>query len=187
MKIDGNAVRQGNVIELEGRLWLVVEAIHTKPGKGGAYMQVELKGLQDKVKLNRRFRSDEKVEQVRLEELPYQYLFSEGDQFTLMDTQTYDQITLSLDMLGPSAPFLQEGMQLMVCRHEQDIVSAKLPDSVIMEVVEADPVVKGQTATSSYKPAMLENGVRILVPPYITSGTKVVVNTQTQEYVERAK
>lgn len=187
MKIDGNAIRTGNVLDYKGRLWVAVKTEHVKPGKGGAYMQVELKDIRDKTKLNERFRSDEKVERVRLEESPYQFLFSDGQDMTLMNPETFDQITVPLEELGESAPFLQEGMEIVVCRHEEEVVSVRLPDTVVMEVVEADPVVKGQTATASYKPAILENGVRVMVPPYITPGTKIVVNTQTQEYLERAK
>ena len=187
MKITANEIRIGNVLEHKGRLWNVVKTTHVKPGKGGAYMQLELKDIRDKTKLEERLRSDETVEKVRLEEAPYQFLFSDGQDITVMHQETVDQLTISLETLGHAAPFLQEGMVLTICMYEADVISVRLPDSVIMEVVEADPVVKGQTATSSYKPGVLENGVRILVPPYITPGTKIVVNTQTQEYVERAK
>jgi elongation factor P len=187
MKITGNEIRVGNVLAYKGRLWSVVKTEHVKPGKGGAYVQLELKGVQDTTKLNERLRSDETVERVRLEEAPYQFLFSDGEQMTLMHQETFDQITAPLEALGACAPFLQEGMAVTVCMHDGAIISLRLPDTVVLEVSEADPVVKGQTATGSYKPALLENGVRILVPPYITPGTKIVVHTQTQEYVERAK
>ncbi|MGL6188058.1 MAG: elongation factor P [Holosporales bacterium] len=187
MKINGNEIRPGNVIEHKGRLWVAVKTEHVKPGKGGAYMQVELKDLRENTKLNERFRSGETVERVRLEERLYQFLFSDDSQMTVMDQETFDQIMVPLEELGDAAPFLQEGMILTVCLYEEKVVSVRLPETVIMEVVEADPVVKGQTATSSYKPAVLENGLKVLVPPYITSGTKIVIKTETQEYVERAK
>lgn len=187
MKINGNAIRPGNVIEHNGRLWRAVRIQHTQPGKGGAYLQVELKDIRDGTKLNERFRSSETVERVRLDEQPYQFLYRDGDQITLMDNETFEQITVNVDMIGEPAAFLQEGMQVTVMSYEGEPISVELPDTVIMTVTEADPVVKGQTASSSYKPARLENGVRILVPPHIESGTRIVVNTADGTYVERAK
>jgi len=187
MKIDGNAIRPGNVIEHQGRLWRAVKIQHTQPGKGGAYLQVELKDIRDGTKLNERFRSAETVERVRLDEKDYQYLFSAGDEHTFMDQETYEQVTFSTDMIGDPVVFLQDGMMVTVQSYEGDPISVSLPDTVVMEVVEADAVVKGQTASSSYKPAVLENGERILVPPHIGAGTRVVVNTADGTYVERAK
>ncbi|MEX2202330.1 MAG: elongation factor P [Dongiaceae bacterium] len=187
MKINGNAIRPGNIIEHEGRLWRAVRIQHTQPGKGGAYLQVELKEVRDGTKLNERFRSSETVERVRLDSKEYQYLFKDGDQYTFMDNQTFDQITLPEDMIGEPAAFLQDGMMVTIESYEDSPISVSLPDSVIMQIVEADAVVKGQTASSSYKPAILENGVRVLVPPHIESGTRIVVNTADASYVERAK
>ena len=187
MKIDGNAIRPGNVIEHKNRLWVAVKTQHVKPGKGGAFLQVELKDIRDGTKLNERFRSSETVERVRLDEKDYQYLYSEGELCTLMDTETYEQIQVRRDLIGEPAVFLQEGMMVTVMSYEGEAISVKLPDTVIMTVVEADPVVKGQTAASSYKPGKLDNGVRILIPPHIEAGTRVVVNTEDRSYVERAK
>ena len=187
MKISGNAVRPGNVIEHQGRLWRAVKIQHTQPGKGGAYLQVELKDVRDGTKLNERFRSSETVERVRLDEHVYQFLFSSGDEYTFMDKNTYEQITLNGDMIGDPRVFLQDGMDVTVQSYEGSPISVELPDTVVMEIVEADPVVKGQTASSSYKPAVLENGERVMVPPHIGSGTRVVVNTADGSYVERAK
>lgn len=187
MKINGNAIRPGNVIEHKKGLWVAVKTQHTQPGKGGAYLQVELKNLRDGTKLNERFRASEDVERVRLDESPYQYLYAEGDQLCLMNTETYDQITVSKDLVGEPGQFLKDGMMVTVCSHNGEIVSVALPDTVVMLIEEADAVVKGQTASSSYKPAKLENGVRIMVPPHIETGTKVVVNTADGSYVERAK
>jgi elongation factor P len=187
MKINGNAIRPGNIIEHEGRLWRAVRIQHTQPGKGGAYLQVELKEVRDGTKLNERFRSSETVERVRLDSKEYQFLFKDGDQYTFMDNQTFDQITLPEDMIGEPAAFLQDGMMVTIESYEDSPISVSLPDSVIMRIVEADAVVKGQTASSSYKPAILENGVRVLVPPHIESGTRIVVNTADASYVERAK
>jgi elongation factor P len=187
MKINGNAIRPGNVIEHKGRLWRAVKIQHTQPGKGGAYLQVELKDIRGGTKLNERFRASEDVDRVRLDQKEYQYLYADGDLLTFMDQETYEQVTLDCDLVGEPAQFLQDGMVVMIESYEGDPISVLLPDSVVMEVVEADPVVKGQTASSSYKPGTLENGVRIMVPPHIEAGTRVVVNTADGSYMERAK
>jgi len=188
MKIDGNAIRPGMVIEHQGRLWRAVKIAHTQPGKGGAYLQVELKDIRDGTKLNERFRSSEKVERVRLEQIEYQYLFSDGDMHTFMNGESFEQIALSTEAVGESAvPFLQDGMNVMIETFEGEPLGVELPQHVTLEVVEADAVVKGQTASSSYKPAVLENGVKVLVPPHIEAGTRIVVDTRDVSYVERAK
>lgn len=187
MKINGNAIRPGMIIEHQGRLWRAVKIAHTQPGKGGAYLQAELKDIRDGTKLNERFRASEDVERVRLDEKEYQYLFADGDDFTFMDVESYEQISLNREMIGDPADFLQDGMMVTVESYEGSPISVTLPDSVTMEIVEADAVVKGQTASSSYKPAKLENGRRIMVPPHIATGTRVVVSTADGAYVERAK
>ena len=187
MKINGNAIRPGNIIEHQGRLWRATRIQHTQPGKGGAYLQVELKDVRDGTKLNERFRSSETVERVRLDSKEYQYLYKDGDQYTFMDNQTFEQITLPEDMIGEPSAFLQDGMAVTIESYEDSPISVTLPDTVIMQIVEADAVVKGQTASSSYKPALLENGVRVMVPPHVESGTRIVVNTSDATYVERAK
>jgi elongation factor P len=187
MKINGNAIRPGNVIEHKGRLWRAVKIQHTQPGKGGAYLQVELKDIRGGTKLNERFRASEDVDRVRLDQRDSQYLFADGDMFTFMDQETYDQTTLNSDLVGEPARFLQDGMVVTIESYEGDPISVMLPESVTMEIVEADPVVKGQTASSSYKPATLENGERVMVPPHIETGTRVVVNTADGSYMERAK
>lgn len=187
MRINGNAIKVGNLIQHKNRLWVATKTQHTQPGKGGAYLQVELKDIRDGTKLNERFRSSEAVEKVRLDEKVYQYLFEEGDLLTLMDNDTFDQIVVSKELVGDPIVFIQDGMDLTVVSHEGDIIAVNLPDTVTMEVIEADAVVKGQTASSSYKPAKLENGERIMVPPHIESGTRVVVDTSDGAYVEKAK
>jgi elongation factor P len=188
MKINGNAIRPGNVIEHQGRLWRAVRIQHTQPGKGGAYLQVELKDIRDGTKLNERFRSAETVERVRLEQKTFQYLYNDGDSYTFMDNETYDQLTLPSDAIGEEAvKFLQENMNVTIEMYEESPIGVQLPDTVTLEIVEADAVVKGQTASSSYKPAVLENGVRVMVPPHIGAGTRVVINTSDISYVERAK
>ncbi|MBE0531512.1 MAG: elongation factor P [Rhodospirillales bacterium] len=188
MKINGNAIRPGMVIEHQGRLWRAVKVQHTQPGKGGAYLQAELKDLRDGTKLNERFRSSETVERVHLEQKEYQFLFTDGDMYTFMDNETFEQISFSAELIGEDqVPFLQEGMAVTVGSHEGQTISITLPDTAIFRIVEADAVVKGQTAASSYKHAILENGVRILVPPHVETGTRVVVNLADRSYVERAK
>ncbi len=187
MKINGNAIRPGNVIEHKNRLWRAVKIQHTQPGKGGAYLQVELKDIRDGTKLNERFRASEDVDRVRLDQKQFQYLYAEDDMLTFMDQETFDQVTLNSDLVGEPAVFLQDGMVVTIESYEGESISVILPDTVTMEVVEADPVVKGQTASSSYKPGTLENGSRIMVPPHIEAGTRVVVNSADGSYMERAK
>ena len=188
MKINGNAIRPGMVIEHQNRLWRAVKISHTQPGKGGAYLQVELKDIRDGTKLNERFRSSESVERARLEQKAYQFLYADGNSYTFMDDETYDQISLSADSLGrEQVAFLKDGLAVTIELFEETPIGVRLPDSVVLEVVEADPVVKRQTASSSYKPAVLENGMRIMVPPHIGAGTRVVVSTAEGTYMERAK
>ena len=179
MKISGVDIRPGNIIEYEGGIWRAVKIQHTQPGKGGAYMQVELKNLIDGRKNNVRFRSAETVERVRLDT-------KDGDMLTFMDKDTYEQITLPADLLGDAAAFLQDGMDVVMELYDEKPISVQLPDQIEATIVEADAVVKGQTASSSYKPAILDNGVRVMVPPHISSGTRIVVDVYEQTYVRRA-
>ena len=185
-KISGVEIRPGNNIEYEGGLWRAVKIQHTQPGKGGAYMQVELKNLIDGRKTNVRFRSSETVERVRLDTKDFQYLYAEGDQLTFMDKDTYDQVSLPRDLLGEAAAFLQDGMDVVMETYEEKPISVQLPDQIEAVIAETEAVVKGQTASSSYKPAILDNGVRVMVPPHITAGTRIVVDVYEQEYVRRA-
>jgi elongation factor P len=186
MKINGNEIRPGNVIEHKGGLWAAVKTQAVKPGKGGAFNQVELKNLIDGTKLNERFRSDETVERVRLDQKDFQFLYAQDDMLIFMDSDTYEQLELPQDFVGERAAFLQDGMTVTVEMYDGRPIGITLPQHVTLEVVEADPVVKGQTAASSYKPARLENGVRVLVPPFITAGEKIVVDTSELTYVRRA-
>jgi elongation factor P len=186
MKINGNQITPGMVIEHQGGLWAAVKTNAVKPGKGGAFNQVELKNLIDGRKLNERFRADETVERVRLEQKDFQFLYAEGDDLVFMDTDSYEQITIASDFIGERAAFLQDGMTVTVEMHEERPIGVKLPDQVTLEIVEADPVVKGQTAASSYKPAKLENGLRVMVPPFIASGERIVVDTNEVTYLRRA-
>ncbi|WP_274627457.1 elongation factor P [Arvimicrobium flavum] len=185
-KINGNEIRPGNVIEHDGGLWVAVKTNAVKPGKGGAYNQVELKNLLNGTKLNERFRSAETVERVRLEQKDFSYLFEQGDALVFMDTETYEQLELQKEFVGERAAFLQDGMMVTVQLYEEKPIGISLPDQVTLSIVEADPVVRGQTAASSYKPAVLENGIRILVPPFIETGERVLVDTNELTYLRRA-
>lgn len=185
-KIYGNEIRPGTVIEHDGGLWVAVKATHVKPGKGGAFAQVELKNIRDGRKLNERFRSEDKVERVRLEQKDQQFLYEQDGMLTFMDSETFEQIALPADLLGDRRPFLQDGMTVTVEYHEEEALSVTLPDKVTCTVTETEPVVKGQTAANSFKPALLDNGLRIMVPPFVGPGEAIVVNTETFEYVERA-
>lgn len=187
MKIDGSAVRMGMVIEWQNKLWLVVKHEIRTPGNLRSFNQVELKDLKTGTKNTPRFASDEKIERVSLDSKKCNFLYAEGDSLVFMDNENYEQFTLPAEMLGQSRPFLQDGMTVDIETYEGKPLSVKLPQKVKMKIVEADPVVKGQTAASSYKPAILENGVRVMVPPFIPVGETIVVDTSTLEYVERAK
>jgi elongation factor P len=188
MKIDGNEIRQGMVISYQNSLWRAVKTMAVKPGKGGAYNQVELKNLFDGRKLNERFRASETVERVTLEQVNCQYLYANGDMLVFMEADTYEQVELPSSFLDPTQlAFLEENMKVQLERHEERYISCRLPDQVTRLITEAEPVVKGQTASSSYKPALLDNGVRIMVPPFIAAGERIIVNTDTVEYVKRAE
>ena len=187
MKIDGSAIRPRMVLEYNGRLVLVTNIKIGTPGNLRAFNQVEMKDIKSGTKTNYRFGSDEKVERVQLEQKEHQYLYAEDEMLVFMDNQSYEQVHLHKDSVGDGLPFLQENMNVSIEMYEGEALSIALPETVIMEIVETEPVVKGQTASSSYKPAKLENGVRVLVPPFIDVGTKIVVNTGDSSYVERAK
>ena len=188
MKINGNSIRPGMVIEHQGGLWRAVKIQHTQPGKGGAYLQVELKDIRTGTKLNERFRSSETVERARLDQKEFQFLYADDGMANFMDTETFDQVTLEMSLLSEDQVlYLQDGMKVVIESYEGETLGIQLPDTVALEVTEADAVVKGQTASSSYKPAMLENGVRCMVPPHIEAGTRIVISTADGSYVERAK
>ncbi|MGP6087913.1 elongation factor P [Antarctobacter jejuensis] len=185
-KINGNEIRPGNVLEHDGHLWAAVKVDHVKPGKGGAFAQVEMKNLRNGSKLNERFRSADKVERVRLEQKDMQFLYEADGMLTFMDTETFEQVELPADILGDRRPFLQDGMTIVVEFYEAEALNATLPQKVTCQIVETEPVVKGQTAANSFKPAVLDNGVRITVPPFVAQDEMIVVNTETMEYSERA-
>ncbi len=185
-KINGNEIRPGNVLEHNDGLWVAVKVGHVKPGKGGAFAQVEMKNLRNGSKLNERFRAADKVEKVRLEQKDQQFLYENDGMLVFMDTDTYEQIELDAEILGDRRPFLQDGMTVTIEYHESEALSATLPQKVTCKVVETEPAVKGQTAANSFKPAVLDNGVRVMIPPFVGQDESIVVNTETMEYSERA-
>jgi elongation factor P len=185
-KISGSDIRPGMVIEHDGSLWAAVKTTAVKPGKGPAYNQVELKNLLDGRKLNQRFGGTDRVEETEVQRRQFQFLYRQDDQLIFMDTASYDQIELASEFIGDRVAFLQDGMMIQVQLHQERPIGIKLPETVVLEVVEADATIKGQTAASSYKNAKLENGLRILVPPFISAGEKVIVSTDEAAYVKRA-
>ena len=185
-KINGNEIRPGNILEHQGGLWVAVKVDHVKPGKGGAFAQVEMKNIRNGTKLNERFRSADKVERVRLEQKDQQFLYESDGMLVFMDTDTYEQVEIPADILGERRPFLQDGMTVVVEYYDSEALSASLPQKVTCTVSETEPVVKGQTAANSFKPAVLDNGVRVMIPPFVGEGEKIIVNTETMEYSERA-
>ncbi len=189
MKVNAITLRSGHVIEYNGKLCVVVKNEIQQPGKGASVSQIELRDIRTGNKDNVRFRTQETVERVRLEQTEYQYLYTTGDEIHLMNTQNYDQITVTTDQMGHQAVYLQENMIIEVESHEGNPLSFTLPDRIVMQIIEAEPVIKGQTATTSYKPAIIENGEKVMVPPHVESGTKIVIKLEdgVGTYVERYK
>lgn len=187
VKVIASSVRKGNVLDLAGRLAVVMHAENIHPGKGTPVTHLELRRIADGVKVVERYRTTDQVERAHVEEVDYNYLFADDMGYTFMHPENYEQIIVTKDVCGDSAQWLQEGMTCVLSLHEGRPISIELPQRVTLEIVEADPVVKGQTASSSYKPAILSNGARVMVPPHIGAGTRVVIMTETGEYVERAK
>ncbi len=187
MKQQANLIRAGQVIEHDGRRWTVLKQQIITPGKGGAFIQVEMRDLKSGNKTNERWRTADTVERLMTEEKEYTYSYTEGSNLVLMDPETFEQTHIPTELLGDALPFLQDDMTLTVDLVEGEPVAIHLPGTVTLEVVEADPVVKGQTASSSYKPAKLSNGVKTQVPPFIEAGERIVVRTEDGSYVERAK
>jgi elongation factor P len=187
VKVIASQVRKGNVLEIGGKLCVVMKAENIHPGKGTPVTHLDMRRISDGVKITERYRTTEQVERAYLEEKTYNYLYEDDSGYTFMEPETFDQITVPKDILGEQAVYLQENMPVLINLHEGVPISAELPQRVTFEIVEADTVVKGQTASSSYKPAILSNGQRVMVPPHITAGTRVVVMTADGSYVERAK
>ncbi len=187
MKQQANLIRAGQVIEHGGRRWTVLKQQIITPGKGGAFIQVEMRDLKTGNKTNERWRTADTIERLMTEQKEYTYSYTDGDNLVLMDPESFEQAMIPAAILGDATAFLQDNMEVVVDLVEGDPVAMHLPPSVVLEIVEADPVVKGQTATSSYKPAKLSNGVKTMVPPFIETGERIVVRTEDASYVERAK
>jgi elongation factor P len=187
LRVIASSIRKGNVIEQDGKLYVVVSAENIHPGKGTPVSQIEMRRISDGVKISERYKTTDQVEKATIEERNYTYLYEDGDGYHFMNPESYDQVQVSKDVVGDAAAYLQESMTVKLSMHDTNPVSIALPQRVTLEVVDTEPVTKGQTASSSYKPAVLSNGVRTTVPPHITVGTRVVVMTEDGSYAERAK
>jgi elongation factor P len=187
MKVNASALKVGNIIEHENRLLMVMGTEINKPGKGGAFATHTLRDIRTGSKDVIRFRSQEGVEKVRLDDSDCQFLFNDGDTYTFMDTTTYEQFELDGELIGYPKVFLQDGMMVRVAKYEDEPLTVTLPDTVVMDLVECEPVIKGQTASSSFKPGKLSNGERVMIPPHVESGVKLVIKTEDGSYVERFK
>ena len=187
MKVNGNTIKPGNVIEHKNGLWVATKTSHVKPGKGGAFAQIELKNLKDGTKLNERFRSSESIEKVILEETPHIFLYKEEENLIFMNNDSFEQISVNIDMIGDQSSFLQDGMNVIINIYNDEPVSVIMPDSCIEEIIETEAVIKGQTVSSSFKPAILKNGIKVMVPGHIEVGTKIVVRPSDCSYIEKAK
>jgi elongation factor P len=187
VKIIASAVRKGNILEVEDKLYVVLKAESFHPGKGTPTTQIDMRRLSDGVKTVQRYKTTDQVERAHVEDREFTFLYSDGDGWHFMNSETYDQITIQEDVVGDGKVYLEAEMKVMLSLHEGNVVSIELPQRATLEVVETEPVTKGQTASSSFKPAILSNGVRTAVPPHVTAGTRIVVMTADGSYVERAK
>ena len=187
MKVIASSVRKGNILEIDGNLYAVLTAESFFPGKGTPTTQIDMRRISDGVKTTQRYKTTEQVERAFVEDREHTYLYQDGDNYIFMNPENYEQITVPKDVVGDQAAYLQEGMACMLSVFEGQAVAIDLPQRVVLEIVETEPTVKGQTASSSYKPAILSNGLRTMVPPHIATGTRVVIMTEDGSYVERAK
>lgn len=187
MKVIASSLRKGNVVEMDGKLYVVLSATNFHPGKGTPTTSVDMRRISDGVKVSERWKTTDQVERAHVEERAYDYLYEDGEGFHFMEPETYEQITVGEDVIGDQKVYLQEGMRVFLQTHEGRAIAIELPQKITVEITETEPVVKGQTASSSYKPAMTDIGVRVMVPPHIDAGTRIVINTADNTYVERAK
>lgn len=187
MKVIASSVRKGNVIEIDGKLYVVLTAENVHPGKGTPVTQVDMRRIGDGVKVSERWRTTEQVEKAHVDERAYDFLYADGEGYHFMEPETYEQLAVPEDVIGDQKVYLQEGMRVFLQTFEGAAISIELPQKITVEVTETEPVVKGQTASSSYKPATVDNGLRVMVPPHIGTGTRIVINTADNTYVERAK
>ena len=187
MKVIASQIRKGNVVDVDGQLYAVLSAENFHPGKGTPTTQIDMRRISDGIKVSQRYKTTEQLERAFVEDVDYQYLFEDGEGFTFMNGESFEQVTVPKDVVGDQAPYLQENMTVRLSLHNGTPIAIELPQRVTLEVVETDPAMKGQTAASSYKPAVLSNGVKTAVPPHIATGTRIVVMTADGSYVERAK
>jgi elongation factor P len=187
LKVAASSLRKGSVVDMDGKLYVVLSAENIHPGKGTPVTQLNMRRISDGVKVSERYRTTEQVERAIVDDRPHTFLYNDGEGFHFMNPETYDQLVASTEMVGDAAPYLQEGMTVTLSTHEGSAIAIELPRLATFEVVETEPSVKGQTASSSYKPAILSNGLRTMIPPYIGPGTRIVVLTEDGSYQERAK
>ncbi len=187
MKISGNEIKPGMIIEHKDDLWSVVKAQHVKPGKGGAFNQLELKSIKRGTKLNERFRSSDTIERAILEDKKFNFLYEDKENCHFMDQANFEQIQISKSLLGEKSKLLKENMEVNVQFYDDQALAVDLPLSIELKIVTTDAAIKGQTASSSYKPATLENGINIMVPPFINSEDKILLDTRTLEYIKKIK
>jgi elongation factor P len=187
MKVIASSLRKGNVVELDEKLYVVLTATNFHPGKGTPTTQVDMRRISDGVKVSERWKTTEQVERAHVDEREYDFLYEDGEGYHFMEPETYEQVTVSPDVVGDQKVYLQDGMRVFLQVHNGVAIAIELPQKMTVEIAETEPVVKGQTASSSYKPAMTDIGVRVMVPPHIDAGTRVVINTADNSYVERAK
>jgi elongation factor P len=187
VKVIASSLRKGNVVELDGRLYVVLTASNFHPGKGTPTTQIDMRRISDGVKVSERWRTTEQVEKATVDEREYDFLYEDGEGFHFMNPENYDQVTVSADVVGDGKVYLGEGMRVFLKTYEGVAIAIEFPQKVTVEIIDTEPVVKGQTASSSYKPANCTNGLRVMVPPHIGAGTRIVINTDDNSYVERAK
>jgi elongation factor P len=187
VKVIASSLRKGNIVEKDGHLYVILTAENIHPGKGTPVTQLDMRRISDGVKVSERYRTTEQVERAFVEDKDYNFLYEDADGFNFMNNENYDQVSVSKDVVGDRAPFLQEGMKCILSVYEGNAVSIELPARMVLEIVDTEPTMKGQTASSSFKPAILSNGARTMVPPHIQVGTRIVVQTEDGSYVERAK
>ena len=185
MKVSANEIKTGNLIEHKGDLWEVLKIQHVKPGKGGAFNQIEMKSINTGTKLNERFRSNETIEKASIEEFNFSYLYNDKDFYYFMNSKTFEQINLNKSIVGDKSKMLLENLEVNISFHDDKPILIKLPNQIDFEILETDAAIKGQTASSSYKPALLSNGIKIQVPPFINIGDKITIDTRTIEYIKK--
>jgi elongation factor P len=187
LKVAASSLRKGAVVDLDGKLYIILTAENIHPGKGTPVTQIDMRRISDGVKVTERYRTTETVERAEVDDRDYTFLYSDGDGFHFMNPESFEQVTASADVIGSAAPYLQESMLVTLSTHDEIPIAIELPRTATLEIVDTEPAMKGQTASSSYKPAVLANGVRTMVPPYLAVGAKIIVLTEDGSYLERAK